>query len=459
MSFQQGLSGLNASSKNLDVIGNNIANSNTYGAKSSRAEFSDLYASALNGAGTNSVGIGVQLSTVAQQFTQGNISITENPMDLAINGGGFFQLSDGKNPVTYSRNGQFKVDRDGNIVNNDQLKLLGYPADGNGVIQPGLAQPLQLPTKGIEPKVTSTIDMEFNLDSRAGATAPYTLSDPADPTSKVFSQGIKFDDPTSYNNATSMTTYDDKGQPVAVTLYFQRANEPAAGANSVWNVYVTANGKPVNYAADGTDITAADPNNPQAAYTTMEFPPTGGNPVVPSAGTLLDLRIPAGTNAQGAPTLPIPYPEDPTGPGIKFDVLGATENGSGFAVTSLNQNGYAPGQLTGIVVEETGVVTARYSNGESKPAGQVELATFRNPQGLQPLGGNQWARTNTSGDPVVGIPGDGNLGSLQPGALEESNVDLTAELVNMVTAQRTYQANAQTIKTQDQVLQTLVNLR
>ena len=137
----------------------------------------------------------------------------------------------------------------------------------------------------------------------------------------------------------------------------------------------------------------------------------------------------------------------------------ATENGSNFAVTDLNQDGYAPGQLVGIKLEDNGIVTARYSNGESKPAGQVELANFRNPQGLQPLGGNVWARTNASGDPVVGVPGDGNLGVLTPGALEESNVDLTSELVNMMTAQRVYQANSQTIKTQDQVLQTLVNLR
>ena len=175
MSFQQGLSGLNASSKNLEVIGNNIANSQTYGAKSSRAEFADMYAASLNGAGTSDVGIGVQLQTVAQQFTQGNISITENPMDLAINGAGFFQVSDGKSPTVYTRNGQFKVDKEGNIVNNDQLKLMGYPADANGVIQPGLAQGLKLPTGGIDPKVTSDIKMEFNLDSRAGPTAASSL--------------------------------------------------------------------------------------------------------------------------------------------------------------------------------------------------------------------------------------------------------------------------------------------
>ena len=163
------------------------------------------------------------------------------------------------------------------------------------------------------------------------------------------------------------------------------------------------------------------------------------------------LNIPASTNAVGAQTLAIT--------GVQLDLSGATQYGANFGVTDLSQNGYAPGQLVGIQFEGNGIITARYSNGQSKPAGQVEIATFRNPQGLQPLGGNAWSRSYASGDPVLGVPGDGNLGALQSGALEESNVDLTGELVNMITAQRVYQANAQTIKTQDQVLQTLVNLR
>ncbi|SEL44593.1 flagellar hook protein FlgE [Roseateles sp. YR242] len=467
MSFQQGLSGLNASSKNLEVIGHNIANAQTYGAKSSRAEFADMYATALNGAGTNEIGIGVQLQAVAQQFTQGSISVTENPMDLAINGNGFFQVSDGKSPTMYTRNGQFKVDKDGYIVNNDQLKLQGYPADGNGVIQPGLATSLKLPTGGIEPKVTDDIAMEFTLDSRAAATAPYELSDPADPNSaKIDQTGLKLDDPKSYNNATSMTVYDAKGQPIAVTMYYQRANNDDANGNTVWNVYVTANGSAVQYDAQGNPIETDDgtaTGNPLTPYTTMTFLPTGGNPVSPGPNELLNLKIPAGVNSQGAPTLSIPAPpadlSDPSVAGISLDMRSAVENGSNFAVTSLSQDGYAPGQLTGISIEDNGTVTARYSNGQSKPAGQIELATFRNPQGLQPLGGNLWLQTNASGSAVVGVPGDGNLGSLNAGALEESNVDLTNELVNMVTAQRVYQANAQTIKTQDQVLQTLVNLR
>ena len=427
MSFQQGLSGLNAASRNLEVIGNNVANANTFGAKSSRAEFSDIYAAAMNGAGTNQIGIGVNLASVSQQFTQGNITTTDNPMDLAINGAGFFEVSDGNNPIEYTRNGQFKVDRDGFIVNNQQQRLMGYPADGTGVIQPGQAVALQLPTAGIDPQATSTIKLEFNLDARQAVTAPSAAAIAAG------TPQVVLNDPSTYNNATSLSVYDAKGQDVALTYYFQKA------ATDQWNVYVTANGTPVATDASGNPV----------PLTTIQFPPNGGTPTAPAGPITLD--IPASTNAQGAQTLAIT--------GVQLNLTGATQYGSQFSVTDQAQNGYAPGQLSGISIESNGVVTARYSNGQSKPAGQVEIATFRNPQGLQPVGGNNWARTFASGDPIVGTPGGGNLGVLQAGALEESNVDLTAELVNMITAQRVYQANAQTIKTQDTVMQTLVNLR
>jgi flagellar hook protein FlgE len=421
MSFQQGLSGLNATAKNLEVIGNNIANANTYGSKAARAEFADMYATSMNGTGANNIGIGTMLASVSQQFTQGNIVTTENPMDLSINGAGFFQVTDGRNPITYSRNGQFKVDRDGYVINNQGLRLMGYPADGAGIIQPGAAQALRMPTAGITPSATTSMDMELNLDARAAVTLPAT------------GPQIVLADPTTYNNATSLTVYDDKGQDVALTYYFQKAG------TDQWNVYVTANGTPISVDGSG---------NPTPS-TSITFPANGGTPTAP-VGTV-SLNIPASTNAVGAVTLPIN--------GVQLDVSGATQYGANFAVTDLSQDGYAPGQLVGIQFESNGIVTARYSNGQTKSAGQVEVATFRNPQGLQPQGGNAWARTFTSGDPIVGVPGDGNLGVLQSGALEESNVDLTAELVNMMTAQRVYQANAQTIKTQDAVLQTLVNLR
>jgi flagellar hook protein FlgE len=421
MSFQQGLSGLNATSKNLEVIGNNVANANTYGAKASRAEFADMYATAMNGAGTNSIGIGVNLAAVTQQFTQGNIVSSDNPLDLAINGAGFFQVSDGKNPTMYTRNGQFQVDRDGYVVNTQREKLMGYPADGTGVIQPGQARPLQMPTAGITPSATSRIKMELNLDARAAITLP------------AAGPQIDLTDPSTYNNATSLNAFDAKGQDVALTYYFQKS------ATDQWNVYLTAN---------GTSVLSNGAGVPQPV-TTIQFPANGGTPTAP-LGTAT-LNIPATTNAAGAQALPIP--------GVQLNVSGATQYGAQFGVTDLSQDGYAPGQLVGIQFEGNGIVTARYSNGQTKPAGQVEIATFRNPQGLQAMGGNVWAGSYASGDPILGVPGNGNLGVLQSGSLEESNVDLTAELVNMITAQRVYQANAQTIKTQDQVLQTLVNLR
>ena len=420
MSFQQGLSGLNATSKNLEVIGNNVANANTFGAKASRAEFSDMYANAMSGAGTNSVGIGVSLAAVSQQFTQGNITASNNPMDLAINGGGFFQVTDGQNPALYSRNGQFKVDRLGYIVNNEGLQLIGYPADGTGVIQPGNASALRLPTAGISPAATREIELEMNLDSRSANTAP------------TAGAAIDFTDATTYNSATSQSVYDTLGQDVALTYYFQKA------ATDTWNVFITANGVPLNG-------TAAAP----LPSSTLVFPPGGGAPSAPVGPVSID--IPPTTNAAGALTRAIT--------GVQLDMDGARQYGAPFGVTNLSQDGYAPGQVTGISIEANGIIMARYSNGQNQPAGQVELATFRNPQGLQPMGGNVWSRTAASGDPIVGVPGQGNLGALQAGALEESNVDLTAELVSMMTAQRIYQANAQTIRTQDQVLQTLVQLR
>lgn len=420
MSFQQGLSGLNATSKNLEVIGNNIANANTFGTKVARAEFSDVYAAALNRAGTSSVGIGANLAAVAQQFTQGNIKTTENPMDLAINGAGFFQVTDGRSPITFTRNGQFKVDRDGYLVNNAGLQLMGYAANAQGVIQPGQAVPLQLPTGGVAPEQTTEIDIEMNLDSRRATT--FTNSTPA----------IDFNDADTYNNATSLTIYDARGQEVALTYYFQKE------ADSIWRVYATANGTTVN----------GSPGDPQPV-TTITYQPDGRVPTSPTGPIAFD--IPSVVNAQNATTLPLT--------GVLVDFSQTTQFGSPFGVTDMRQDGFSAGLLTSIAVEPNGIVTARYSNGQSRPAGQIEIATFRNPQGLQPMGDNQWGRTFASGDPIGGVPGDGNLGVLQAGALEESNIDLTGELVEMITAQRIYQANAQTIKTQDQVLQTLVNLR
>ena len=417
MAFQQGLSGLNATAKNLSVIGNNIANANTYGAKASRAEFADVYANAINGAGGSTIGIGVNLTGVSQRFSQGNITTTESGLDLAINGNGFFQLDSGGATV-YSRNGQFQLDKLGNLINSSGQKLLGYAANDDGLIIPSTVQALQLPTAGVAPKASANVALEFNLDSRVAGPAAALTFDPADP--------------TSYNNATSVTVYDDKGQEVAATFYFRKSDAVA----DTWDIYMTANGEPMP-AAGGPVVTA------------MAFAPDGGSLTSPVGATAI--TIDAG----------VPLSDGGGSLQIDFDLAldGATQYGSSFSVTDLSQDGYAPGQLTGVAIGKSGIIKAQYSNGQSKDAGQLVLATFRNPQGLQPLGGNAWASSFTSGDPIVGAPGQGNIGALQSGALEESNVDLTAELVNMIVAQRSYQANAQSIKTEDSIMQTLVNLR
>ena len=427
MSFQQGVSGLTAAGRNLEVIGNNVANASTVGAKGSRAEFADVYARAVSG-GANNIGIGVSLAAVTQQFSQGSISSTDNPLDLAINGGGFFQLKDLNGSLQYSRNGQLQVDRNGYIANSQGSRLLGYPANDQGTLVPGQAQPLTLPTSGIKPSVTESVTLELNLDARAKVT-----NDPA------VTPMIDFNDAKTYNSATSVNVFDTKGQEVALTYFFQKT------ALDTWSVYAAANGVAVNPDGNGDPLPISSFNFPSDG----SAPINANDPALPFDRVSFD--VPATSNAQGAVTEPID--------GIELDLASLTQYGAIFGVTNVTQDGFPPGQLSNISIQPNGIVLATYTSGQSTPIGQVELATFRNVQGLRPLGGNVWGATYDSGDPVLGTPGSGNLGILQSGAVEESNVDLTSELVNMMVAQRIYQANAQTIKTQDSVLQTLVNLR
>ena len=419
MSFQTGLSGLNASSRNLDVIGNNIANANTTGMKTSRAEFSGLVSSALGAASSGGSGIGVEVANVAQLFTQGNISTTGNNLDAAINGSGFFQLTQNDGTPAYTRDGSFKLDKNGFLRTNSGANVMGYPTDVTGKPTSSSIQKLQLPTNApIAAKSTGTITAELNLDSRAtlAAGVPAVVGPPA-------VAAIPATPRTTYG--TALTVYDSQGTPVNVNLYFEKMAPTGSGATAAdnWDVYDVATG--------GTKLF------------TMSFDSTG--------------KLTAPTTA---PTLTIATPSAVT-PDISatLDISKVTQYGTSFAVSNLTQDGYAPGELIGINIGDDGVITTRYSNGQTQSTGQLALADFRNIQGLTPLGGNAWASNNESGLPVQGAPGQGKFGILRAGALEESNVDLTSELVNMMTAQRAYQANAQTIKTQDQVLSTLVNLR
>ena len=426
MSFQQGLSGLNAASKNLDVIGHNIANSGTVGFKASRAEFADMVASAIGGAGGGSnTGLGVEVSNVAQQFTQGSLNVTGNSLDVAINGGGFFtlQLPDGSQG--YTRAGNFKLDKDGNMVTNDGARVMGYDVDPvTGLRTSTEPQPLIFPTgEPIAAKQTTKVYAAFNLDARAPDAAGNPAATPPIPATPRGTYG------------TTINVYDSQGVAKPVSLYFEK------NGNNSWDVY------------DELDDPTAVPPVVATSIGTITFDANGAiatpAPVPPSSESLLTLTVdPSPPNPNGLPTFT-----------VDFNLNKVTQFGSKFAVSDLSQDGYASGQITGINIEDSGMITARYSNGVTRTEAQLALSNFRNPQGLTAIGGNNWVQTFESGTPVYGVAGEGTFGGLRSGALEESNVDLTAELVNMLTAQRSYQANAQTIKTQDQVLSTLVNLR
>ena len=411
MSFQQGLSGLSASSKTLEAIGNNISNANTVGFKSSTARFSDLYAASLSGSGTGNTGIGTQVSQVAQQFSQGNLTASANPLDLAINGGGFFRLSH-NGTISYARNGQFQLDKSGYIVNPNGDRLTGYTANSSGVLSTGAPADLLISATDLAPKITTTVTAQLNLDSRS--TTP-TLA---------FSAA----NPATYNSATSVNVFDSLGNSHVVQTFYVKT------AANTWDIYGTYD--------DGTTTQATVP----AVIGQLVFGPTGAitTPAPPAPASFATTL----TVTTGAGTVP-----------ITIDWSGTTQFGSTFSVNALSQDGFASGRLAGFTTSNTGVISGRYTNGQTAVLGQVVLANFRSPTGLQPLGNNAWGETSDSGVPLVGTPNSGSLGVLQSSSVEESNVDLTAELVNMITAQRVYQANAQTIKTQDQVLQTLVNLR
>lgn len=407
MSFQTGLSGLNASAKNLDVIGNNIANSNTVGAKSSRAEFSAVVASALgasSGGGAGGAGIGVEISTISQQFSQGTINITGNSLDCAVNGGGFFQLTLKDGSAAYTRDGQFKLDSKGNLVTNAGSNVMGFTTDVSGTPTSTTPTKLNIPTGApIAAKQTDSITAEFNLDARVPVAATATP-------------------PTPYTTyGTTMNAYDSQGVAVPVKLYFIKT------ATDAWDVY------------DG------DPAAGATLISPLTFD-TSGNLLTPAAPGIVPVTLTSSNTNIGTFT-------------ADLDLSKATQYGTSFAISDLTQNGYTAGTLTGISISEQGVVTTRYSNGQSQASGQLALADFRNVQGLKPVGQNNWVETSASGQPIQGSPGQGNFGAINSGALEASNVDLTAELVAMMTAQRDYQSNAQTIKTQDTVLQTLVNMR
>ncbi|HEY3433969.1 MAG TPA: flagellar hook protein FlgE [Rhodocyclaceae bacterium] len=539
MGFQQGLSGLNASSQALGAIGNNVANSGTVGFKSATAQFSDVYAASLQGAGASQIGIGTAVANIAQEFSQGNITSTNNPLDIAINGSGFYRMQNTEGVVTYTRNGQFQVDKNGFIINSAGSQLTGYMANANGVISTSNATPIHVDTSSLSPQATGTgtpatgLVLGLNLDSRKtppsgsiaasvtgsalGASIDLTAGpaafdvtingysttalnmqpDPADPTTKIptdltvpagtytptslaaivqtrinsvlpsgtsvtvapdatgslvitavpggTGSSVSVNDiggalmgagvtstvvgadafnpsnPLTYTSTTSGTVYDSLGNPHTLGLYFVKAATP-----NQYNVYTNL---------DGGTPTAAS---------TINFSSTG------APTPLTAFTIPQSFTVTTGGSTPLTF---------NLDLTSSTQYGSVFGVNSIAQDGYASGTLTGLNVSSDGTLQGKYSNGKTRDLAQIVLSTFKNANGLQSVGGNQWQETAASGQPLTGTPGSGINGVLQSKSVEESNTDLTAELVNMITAQRAYQANAQTIKTEDQIMQTLVNLR
>jgi flagellar hook protein FlgE len=438
MAFNTALSGLNAAQTDLDVTGHNIANASTVGFKESRAEFADIYANSLYDVSSTSPGRGVRVSRVAQQFSQGTIDFTGNNMDLALNGNGFFIMEDSAGSEVYTRAGQFGLDREGYIVSatGDYLQAfqpLGGSANATNVVfNTGETDRVQIPMTSGAPSSTGDefgIRMDLNLNAEASAL---TVAD--------------FDrlNPDTYNNVTSTTIYDSMGVAYPVTFYFIKDDTASPQLN--WNVRA--------YVQDSGDST----NNAEIDLGIVAFDNTGTADTAATTATALDFAT-----AGWAPSNGGEFAFDDAGGAytntIPLDFTDSTQYGQPFSVNEITQDGFTAGQLSGVDIDQTGIVFARFTNGDAKTLGQIALADFRNPQGLRQLGDTQWAETYAAGDVRKAQAGTSGLGLVQAGAVENANVELAEQLVNLIISQRNYQANAKTIETANAITQTMINMR
>jgi flagellar hook protein FlgE len=405
MAFSTALSGLTAASSDLDVTANNIANANTIGFKDARAQFADVYAAGAVNLNNSVIGQGVRLSSTRQQFTQGNITTSSSNLDLAISGDGFYTLKSA-NGLVYSRNGQFGEDKSGNVISSTGEALQVYPPLVNGGFNTGTLSNLNLQTAQSAPLATTTGTVILNLPANTTppSVAPFNAANSL-----------------TYNQSTSTTVYDSLGNAYPATMFFSQQAAPP----NTWAVDMTVNGA------------SAGPAQ------TLTFG-SSGQVTAPVGGVL---NFNGFTPTSGA--LPMT---------LAFNFGQTTQYGGQFGVTSITQNGYATGQLSTVAIDPTGIVSAVYTNGRSTQLGQLAMANFPNPQGLKSLGDTNWSETFTSGTVVSGVAGSAGFGSIQSGALESSNVDLTTQLVDMITAQRAFQANAQVITTANQESQTIINI-
>lgn len=439
MSFNIGLSGLYAANKQLDVTGNNIANVATTGFKSSRAEFEDVYSATKLGSGSKTTGSGVRLANVSQQFTQGDINNTGNVLDMGINGSGFFVLNN-NGSLSYTRAGTFKVDKEGFVTNTDGTsRLQGYGVDANGKIVNGVLTDLRIDTSNLAPKSTGIISSTINLNSTEKVidqTVPANRFDP----SKV----------ETYTKPFSTPVYDSQGNKHIMDQYMVKT-----GANT-WDVYTLIDGR-----------------NPDGSLPAAPTAPVPSTMTFDSTGKLVQVSTPA---PPGAPVISSDLKVTTWVPGSVTNGVwtanGASANPAGVTISMANttqynadsarsipaQDGYATGQITNLTIDGSGVLLANFSNNQTKPIGQISLASFTNEQGLQPVGGTSWKETFASGIPGYDAPETGTLGSIASNSLEESNVNVTNELVDLIKAQSNYQANAKTISTQSTIMQTIIQM-
>ncbi|MFK8077116.1 MAG: flagellar hook protein FlgE [Granulosicoccus sp.] len=406
MTFEIALTGINAASVELNSISNNIANNATTGFKRSSIEFADVYATSAFGAANPATGQGVRVSNIRQEFLQGDLSFTTRNLDLAVEGQGMFRLENGGSAI-YTRAGNFGLDREGYIVNNKDQKLTGYGVDGDGEITP-IQQTLRIDYADIQPHVTSSVELQMNLDIKADVLPPFNINDGG-----------------TFNFSTSVSIYDSLGASQVANVYFRK------DAPNTWTAFT---------AVDGVEIS-------QVGGDEISFDSSGQ--VIGVNGTT-DTTFATNTFNPASGANPM---------GFTIDVSEISQFDNAFGVNKITQDGFSAGRLEDFDIDPTGVLFGRFSNGQSKIMGQVTLTSFPNQPGLNQVGDTSWAESYDSGQPATGVPNSASLGSLQSGALEGSNVDLTSELVAMIGAQRSFQANAQVISTGDTITQTVINIR
>ncbi|PKF62767.1 flagellar hook protein FlgE [Psychromonas sp. psych-6C06] len=464
MSFNVALSGIAAAQTDLDSTANNIANVGTVGFKESRAEFDSVYANSLFSNSKTKTGDGVSVAAVAQQFHQGSLKFTNNPLDLAITGSGFFATSGniGDRDLSFTRAGTFKLNNENFIVDNSGNYLQAFPVNPDGTsssVSLSTTQPIQIPETAGTPVSTSEISITLNLPAGDSTLDPANF----DP-----------NDPSTYNNATSVTIYDSLGEAHITSTYYIKPDDASFTGTNQWVTFVTVDGKPV----DAWDKNATPPAPVSGTYgqdttgdglqdTTAQATYTDANGVVRTGAVLTFDSVGAYTGSSPAALDFAPLGVgganvlDPGADGTQafnLDFKEPTQFASAFEVTALEQDGLTVGRLTGVEIGNDGLVKATYSNGTSQPLSRVAIVRFRNEQGLAQTGSN-WIASQNSGEPIAGEASSGSFGSINSAALEQSNVNLTTELVDLITAQRNFQANSRALEINNTLQQTILQIR